>query len=468
MYAIATKMVGPCGFLSAINIFFLETCMTTQSSNNTIQQTSSVLNATIEDVNSVQKRVKISVAKDLVTKAFEDSYRELQKKAKLHGFRPGKAPLSVIKKIYGDSVKGDVVDKLINKHLFEALRDKNIVPIASPVVESIEELHSDKDFVFAALVDIMPSVTVEGYKGLKLSVERLEVNEKAVTREVDFLRRRQAKTKTVPAETAAASGHLATIGHKVFHEGQLIENMDVEDFQVALGFSEIFADLENAIIGMKAGETKKSTITLPKEYNDPALSGKPVEFEIHLKSLVELTLPNFDDEFAKDVGYDSAVALKTNMTEQLTKHSEKTRRQKLENLILTELRQKNNFDVPPSLVDQVIDSMIHELNIPDEKEKKKLLKNEDLRRSFRDTAKTKAQNTLILWRIAQQEKLEVSDAAIEKHIKSNMPGTEGWDDKKFSDLVKSLRPRLQEPLLFELALDSVIASGQITDTSVPM
>lgn len=426
------------------------------------------MNSSVEDVNSVQKRVKISVAKDIVTKAFDDSYRDLQKKARLHGFRPGKAPLSMIKKIYGDSVRDDVVDKLINKHLFEVLRDKNIVPIASPVVESIEELHSDKDFAFAALVDIMPVIAIDGYKGLKLTVDRLTVNEKAMIREIDFLRRRQAKSKAVADGVTAASGHLATIGHKVYHEGQLIENMDVEDFQVALGFGEIFADLENAIIGMTIGSTKKAMITLPKEYNDPALAGKPVEFEITLKALVELNLPNLDDEFAKDVGFESVAALKKNMEDQLTKHSDKTRRQKLETLILNDLRQKNSFEVPPSLVDQVIDSMINELNIPDEKEKKKLLKNEDLRRSFRDTAKTKAQNTLILWRIAQQEKLEVTDAAIENHIKANMPGTESWDAKKLADLVRSLKPRLQEPLMFELALDKVIAESQITDNQTQM
>lgn len=426
------------------------------------------LNTTVEEINSVQRRVKVAVAPSLVSKAFDDAYRNIQKKAKLQGFRPGKAPITLIKKLYGDSVRGEVVESLINKHLFEVLREKKINPVTSPVVEKIDEIAADKEFSFSAIVDVMPEITVKDYKGLKLSADKYEVKEDAINREIDFLRRRNAKTKSVTPETTAASGHLASIGHKVYHEGNLIENMDVEEFQVALGFKEIFADLENAITGMKVGETKKANITLPAEYNDPALAGKPVEFEITLKSLQELAMPAVDDEFAKDVGFESADKLKESIQTQLHKHADKMRRQKLEGQIMTELRQRNSFDVPPSMVDQVIDSMIMELNVPDEKEKKKLLKNEDLRKSFRDTAKTKAQNTLMLWRIAQDEKIEVTDDAIRKHVQENMPGVDTWEEKKLDDLVRSLRPRLQDNLVFEMALDHVIANANITETAVSM
>lgn len=426
------------------------------------------LNTTVEEINSVQRRVKVAVSPSLVTKAFDDAYRNIQKKAKLQGFRPGKAPITLIKKLYSDSVRGEVVESLINKHLFEVLREKKINPITSPVVEKIEEIASDKEFAFSAIVDVMPEIKIKDYKGLNLTADKYEVKDDAISREIDFLRRRNAKTKSVAADAAAAAGHLASIGHKVFHEGNLIENMDVEEFQVALGFKEIFADLENAITGMKVGETKKADITLPKDYNDPALAGKPVQFEITLKSLQELAMPAVDDEFAKDVGFESADKLKESIESQLYKHADKMRRQKLEGQIMTELRQRNTFDVPPSMVDQVVDSMIMELNIPDEKEKKKLLKNEDLRKSFRDTAKTKAQNTLMLWRIAQDEKIEVTDDAILKHVKENMPGVDTWEEKKLNDLVRSLRPRLQDNLVFEMALDYVIANSKITETAVPM
>lgn len=426
------------------------------------------LTSTIEEINSVQRRIKVAIAPELVTRAFEDAYRNIQKKAKLQGFRPGKAPLNVIKKLYSDQVKGDVVEKLINKHLFDILKERKINPISSPVVEKIEDLASDKEFGFSAVVDIMPEIKVKDYKGMSFTADKFDINEESITREIDFLRRRHAKTKSLAEGTAAASGHLASIGHKVFHEGNLIENMDVEEFPVALGFNEIFADLENAILGMKVQETKKAPITLPKEYNDPALAGKLVDFEITLKNLQELALPDVDDEFAKDVGFESADKMKESITSQLHKHANKTRRGKLETQILDELRKRNAFEVPPSIVDQVIDSMIMELNVQDEKEKKKLLKNDDLRKSFRETAKTKAQNTLMLWRIAQDEKIEVTDEAIKNHIQDNMPGTDKWEATKLDDLVRTMRPRLQENLVFEMALNYIIGQSTITDNVVPM
>lgn len=424
------------------------------------------LTTSVEEINSVQRRIKVALTADLVEKAFEDAYRNVQKKAKLQGFRPGKAPLNVIKKLYGDSVRGEVGEKLINKHLFEILKEKKINPIAAPVVENMDMPTTGKDFNFSAVVDVMPEIKVKDWKGLDLKADKYEVKPESMTREIDFLRRRHAKTKNIEDGVAAGAGHLAFIGHKVYQNGNLIENMDVEEFPVALGFKEIFADLENAIMGMKKGQTKKATITLPADYNDASLAGKPVDFEITLKNLQELAMPELNDDFAKDVGFDTIDALRTEINKQLEKRGKQLRRQKLEASIMDELRQRNAFEVPPSMVDQVIDSMIMELNIGDEKEKKKLLRNEDVRKSFRDTAKTKAQNTLILWRVAQDEKLEVTDELVRKHIMENVPGTDKWEEKKLTDFVSQVKPRLQENLVFEMALDHIIASAKLTETVV--
>ncbi len=422
------------------------------------------LTSSIEEINTVQRRIKISLAPSLVAKAFEEAYRKVQKNAKLQGFRPGKAPLTVIKKFYGDSVRGDVGEQLINKHLFQILKEKNINPIATPVVENMDTAVSDKEFNFTAIVDIMPVIEIKNWKGLTLAANTYEIKPETLTREVDLMRRRHAKTKELAASAKASAGHLASIGHKVYKDGVLLENMDVEDFTVALGFGEIFVDLENSILGMDVGETKKTTITLPENYNDPILAGKAVEFEITLKKLQELAIPEFNDEFCKDVGYDSVSALNAEITARLTKRGTQLRRQKLEGSVMEQLRAANNFEVPPSMVDQVIDGMINELNIEDQKEKKTLLKNADVRKSFRDTAKIKAQNTLILWRIANSEKLEVTDDRIRQHILENAPGSEKWDEKKMIDFIKQVKPRVQENLSFEMALDHVVANGNVTET----
>jgi trigger factor len=429
-------------------------------------ETSMSFTTSVEEINSVQRRVKIALPADLVAKAFEDAYRNVQKKAKLQGFRPGKAPMNVIKKLYGDSVRGEVGERLINKHLFDVLKEKKINPIAAPVVENMDLPATDKEFHFSAIVDVMPEISVKDWKGLKLDADKYEVKPESMTREVDFLRRRHAKTKSVESGSKATAGHLAFIGHKVYKDGNLIENMDVEEFPVALGFKEIFQDLEDAILGMAINETKRSTIKLPADYNDPNLAGQAVDFEITLKNLQELALPELSDDFAKDVGFDTLVALQDEINKQLEKRGKKLRRQKLETTIMDQLRTVNKFDVPPSMVDQVIDSMIMELNIGDEKEKKKLLKNEDVRKSFRDNAKTKAQNTLILWRVAQEEKLEVSDDRVRSHIVENVPGSDKWEEKKLSDFVQQVKPRVQENLVFEMALDHIISLANVTENVV--
>jgi trigger factor len=421
------------------------------------------MKSSIESINSVQKRVKINIPSNLVEIEFNNAFKRVQQKANLQGFRPGKAPLQMIKKLYGDSVIGEVSERLIRSHLFDVLDQNKVNPIATPVVEDMQGPKLGEEFSFSAVVDVMPEFQVDGYKGLELSCERYSVGDDSVQKEIDFLRRRQAKTKETAEETPAAAGHLVTIGHKVYHNDALVERMDVESFDIALGFNEIYPSLEKEIIGMKAGETKEAMIDLPTDFNEPSLAGQPVKFVITLTSVKDLVMPNFDDEFAKDVEYDSAEALKKEITEQLGRRADSTRRQKLEGQIMTELRKRNDFEVPPSMVDQVIDSMIYELNVPDQNEKKKLLKNDELRKAFREEAKTKAKNTLILWRIAQAEKIEVTDEDVKEHVRSQIPGIDTWEDRKVEDLIRSARSRVKDNLAFEKALRFVESSAKIQD-----
>src|SRR5690606_1883974 len=164
----------------------------------------------------------------------------------------------------------------------------------------------------------------------------------------------------------------------------------------------IFTDLENAILGMGVGETKQTTVNVPDTYQDPAVAGKDVTFNITLNDLKHMDVPELTDDFAKEMDFESASALSDDVRRHLEGRAEELRRQRLENAILDKLLAGHPFDVPPAMVDQVIDSLISELRFNTEDERKGALANQEVRNSFLDTAKRRTQNTLILWHVTQK------------------------------------------------------------------
>ncbi len=419
------------------------------------------MKSSVETINSVQRRVKVELPADIVNKAFETAWRRLQKKARVQGFRPGKAPLTLIKKLYGASVAGEVGENLVNGHLFPILQEQNVRPVASPVLETTLTPVPDTQFEFSAVVDVMPEIDLGNYKGLAVSVEKFEVQAEAVDRELDFLRRRQAKTRALDAGTPAAAGHLVTISQTATMNGKDVPGMKVQSFDVALGRGELFEELEKALTGMKSGENKKVAITMPENYGDKDLAGQTLDFDLNVQNVQELVMPTVDDEFAKDINFESAEKLRSDIHNHLQQRADGLRRQRLETLLLDKILDTKPFEVPPSMVDQVIDSMIQEMQWPSEDQRKQALHDQELRKSCLQSARRKAQNTLILWRVAQAEKLEVTEDDIRKHLTDRMGA--GSDAKQLESLVRSLGPRIKENLIFDKAMEFLITSAVVTD-----
>jgi trigger factor len=240
--------------------------------------------------------------------------------------------------------------------------------------------------------------------------------------------------------------------------------MDVKDATVQLGQGELYADLENAILGMRPGETKKATIKLPEDYGDADLAGKDVEFTITLGDLKHLDVPALDDEFAKDLELESADALRTNVRQHLEARATDLSRQKLEGAVLDKLLEMHPFEVPPAMVDQVIDSMIQELQHPSEEERNKALRSQELRQHFLPQARRRTQNTLILWHVTQKEKLQVTDDEVKSRLDATIASMGLNDPKQLGRIRKQLEPRIRENMIFEKAMNFLIDNAAVTET----
>lgn len=422
------------------------------------------MKATVEEVNKVQRRIKVEVPQTDVASAFQKIYQGLQRKAKIHGFRPGKAPLSMIKKLYSGSVAYDVVDHLVKHHLFSALDAKSIRPIAAPVLETGELPKEDHDYTFTALVDILPEYKVDGYKGLDVSYTPVVVNDDAVQREMDVLRRKYGKTKDAADDTIAKDGHITTISQIAYKDGQVYAPFHIEKVPVELGKKHVLPEMEAALYGMKSGDQKRITVKIPEDFGNKEMAGQTLECTLTLDKIQELDIPAADDEFAKDIGLENIEALRKNLKDNLEKQADQSKRQELESKVLDALSSKNTIDVPPSMIDQVIDSMVEEMRWPNDKAKESAKKDPEYRKSLRDTAKKKAQNTLILHEIIKAENLAVTDQDVEAYVLEMIHSQEGEkpDQKLIESIKKSLGPHVKESLLFTKALDFIIDQAKVS------
>jgi trigger factor len=418
------------------------------------------MKSTVEQLNSVQCRVNVEISAQEVNAAFENAFRKLQKKARVQGFRPGKAPINVLRKIYGANVSSEVHESLINQHLFAALNEQTIRPIASPVVETKAVPAQDAEFSFSAVVDVMPKIEIDGYKGVEVTVEKYAVKDETMQREIDALRRRQARTREVEAGAKAAAGMLATVNHSASLDGVDQPSLRVDDMNVALGQNELYEGLENEILGMGVGETKAARIALPETYGDPELAGKTLDFSITVTALKHLEMPELDDELAKDLEFGSKDELLSRVKEHMQNRADELSRQRLETAILDKLVEANPFEVPPAMVDQVIDSMIDELPHRSQEERQAALRNDEMRKGFRDTAKRRTQNTLVLWHVTQRENLQVTDDEVRERLEETLAGAGVQDPKQAARLRKNLELRIRENMIFEKAMNFLIDHAQ--------
>jgi trigger factor len=427
------------------------------------------MKATVTDISSVQKRIKVEVDRENVVAEYERVLQRFRKKANLKGFRPGKAPLSLIKQVYSEQAGGEVGERLIQQYLQAALEAEKIRPISTPVVDRVDTIQPDTQFSFDAVVDIMPEIELPSLEGVAIEVRELEFHDGAVDKELEGLRRRQAKGKALPEDATAQTSHLAIVSHHAtFLDGTEVADLKADGVTVGLGQGEVLPALETMLIGMKVGEEKTDTIALPDDYQDADLASKEIHFTVKLTSLSEMVLPELDDEFAKDLGLESLEALKTAIRDDLHRQINQMNRNEKEGAALTKVLELKPFEVPPAMVDQVIDSMISEI-VPrqDKKRWEEIITNADIRKRFLPEAKRRAQNTLVLLKVIEKDGLKIEDSDVEQELQA----VSGYKLAKSADQLKIRRqmlPRLKENKLFEKAMQTLLSQMQVSTKVSPV
>lgn len=377
------------------------------------------MKVTVEDQSAVKKTMHIEVDEKDVVKAVNNAYSTIKKTAKIKGFRPGKAPRSVLERLYKKDVHADVSSKLIQEAFLEALQETKLNIVGSPKVDP-PELDPKGPFLFDAEVEVRPEIADIEFKDLELKKTVYQASDEEVETQLKMLQKNMAKQEPIKEERPAAEGDFVLIDHEGFKDGKPFEATGkAENFTMKIGDSHMTKEFDDGVAGMNAGEEKEITVSFPEDYFNEKLVGQEIAFKVKLNEIRQEILPEIDDEMAKGLGpFDSLDALKEKIVENLTQGYEKRMEQEINEQIFTQLLDKTEFDVPDTLVQYELDAIISDAERSFQYHNKTFeeagISKESLSEKYRETAEKQAKRSLILGKIIEQEKMELSDEDLEK------------------------------------------------------
>jgi trigger factor len=403
------------------------------------------LNIQVDKPSNILRKLTIRVPATVVAKRFEKGLAEVQRTARIKGFRPGQVPLGIIKQYYGEDVRHRVYHHLIDESFAQAVRDEKIKAIGRPQIESPEHQHGkgehdhaiseDKDFTFTATVEILPEIEVKNYTGLSLSRENVDVTDKDVDAVVTNLQEQHAELLPASSGLAGADGKPTSrpvrkgdYADVTFHGGIVTdsgvqERADMKGSRVIeIGSNSLIEGFEDQIVDMRSGETKTFRIQFPADYQGAEVAGKEAEFTVTVNELKEKKLPEMNDEFAKQAGYEGVADLKTKAREFLLKERTRDVDQKLRSEAVQQLVEKTTFDVPQIMIESQTRALAQDWA----EQMKQQGAGEDLIRDalvkeldqFRKRAESQVRASLVLEAIAAKENITVTDEDLQVELKT--------------------------------------------------
>jgi trigger factor len=371
------------------------------------------MQVTVNEVGSLTKKLKIVLPKEEVSKELEAGFRKIKNDAKIKGFRRGKVPRHILERTYGQQVRAEVAEKLVQDSYFDAVEKEKLDVVAHPEIKT-PVFAEDGSFSYEAEVDTRPQFDLREYKGLEIEKEDVTVSDDEIDGEIEKLRKEMAPLRSVE-DRAARENDIVIVDFDGFHEGVQLPQVHGENVNVDIGTGRHGREFENKLIGLKKGDESSLEVDFPPDSPNPILSGKKIEFKIRINDIKERVLPDIDDEFAKDVGeeFESLAALRQHINERLLAEKEQALEGDISDRIMQKLLEANQFDVPARLVQFEIDEYIKQTEDTLKRGGMSLeaagVNRAEAEDRYRDTAVKRVRGDFILKKIAEQEDIKVLD-----------------------------------------------------------
>ncbi len=428
------------------------------------------MQVTIEDISSVKKVLHIEIPEERVTREIDKAFQQIKKTAKIRGFRPGKAPRSVLERMFNKDVHADVSSRLIQESFVEAVKEKDLNIVGTPQIDP-PKIEAKAPYQYDATVEVNPEIQDIDFKNLELKKTVYPVDDQEVDTQLKMIQKNMAQLKTVDDERPVQKGDYAMFDYEGFKEGNPFPPAEkTENFAMKIGEGTISEELDRQMTGMMPGESKEIPVAFDDDHDNKDLAGQNIDFHVQLHEIREEILPEINDELAKDVGeYETLDELKQKITENLKNGYDKRMEQELNEQIFLALIEKTDFEVPEALVKAELEGIIADAERSFSYQNKTLedlgLTREGMAEKYRDTAVKQVRRFLIIDRIIKQEDLTLSDEELDTGFEDMSTAVNQPVDqlKGFYDQHPDRLGMFKHSLLEKKAMKLIIESSLITE-----
>ena len=314
------------------------------------------MQVSVEQTGALERRIEVSVPKERVEQAVDQRLQQVSRTAKLKGFRPGKAPLKVIRQQFGAQVRQEVVGDLVQSTFAEAVTQQKLAPATGPRIEPLA-VGPGEDLRYRAVFEVFPEVELAKVDGLEIMGPVAEVGEADIDAMVENLRAQRPKFE--PVDREGRDGDRVTMDFAGNIDGETFEGSAGTDVAVLLGGGRMIKEFEAGISGMKSGEQRHIEVRYPDDYHNKSLAGRTATFDVQMKKVEERRLPDLDDQFCREYGVTEGgmEQLRSEVADNMRRELENNVRSRLRGQILDKLLEANPVEVPKSLVDAQVREM---------------------------------------------------------------------------------------------------------------
>ncbi|MFT5440069.1 MAG: trigger factor [Alphaproteobacteria bacterium] len=396
---------------------------------------------------------------------------ELGRTVTIPGFRPGKVPVTLLRKRYGDSVRGEVLEKTIQDSWQQALTDKGLRPAAEPKVE-IVTFEEGKDLEYKLNVELLPEIKPVDFGAIELERRTAKIEETEIDAALGRMAENRRTFIAVSDGRAAKESDQVVIDFTGVVDGEPFAGGEVNDFQLEIGRGGFLPGFEEQVVGMKATDKKEIKVNMPDDHPNEELKGKEVVFDVTVKEVQEATAVEIDEEFAKSLGTESLDALKAAVREQIETEYAQLSRMHLKRALLDQLAESHDFELPEGILDAEFDSIWKQLldakerDALDEDDKTKT--DDELKERYLDIATRRVRLGLLISEIGQSNNITVTQDDLNRAMHreaSRLPGQEAQVLQYFQQNPDAMQ-ELQAPIFEDKVVDFIVEMAKITETEV--
>ncbi len=314
------------------------------------------MQVSVETTSGLERRMTVGIPADRIESEVNKRLQQTASRAKVDGFRPGKVPMSVIRKRFGGSARQEVMGEVIQSSFYEAIMQEKLNPAGAPSVEP-KELDEGKDFEYVATFEVYPEITLGDFGDIKVERIESEVRDEDLENMLEILRKQNTQFETV--ERAAENGDQLKVDFVGRVDGEPFQGGTANNTEIVLGSGRMIPGFEDGLVGAKTGDTVTLKVTFPEEYQNLELAGKPAEFDVVVHAVAAPALPELNDEFFAKFGVEEGGidAFRSEVRKNMDRELRQAIKTKVKTQVMDGLLATNSVDVPKALVSSEIDRL---------------------------------------------------------------------------------------------------------------